>query len=149
MRSPMIAFSLFAAVGPSLIVAAPHSPRMGSDVATNPADNALNLSHRFVVPRDDSTVALLSALQPGSAPPPPATTPAPATNAPSKAFTKAESPVANDEQPIAAAAHQAPKEPLAPSAAYETPQDPARAPAALSKASGSASGEGGDVVPQR
>ncbi len=61
MRSPIIAFSLFAAVSPSLVSAAPtpQSPRLGNDVMGHSMPTDLKYPHRFAFPRNDNAVSKL------------------------------------------------------------------------------------------
>ncbi|KAI8995461.1 hypothetical protein BD414DRAFT_479629 [Trametes punicea] len=59
MRSPIIAFSLFAAVSPTLISAAPQSPRLDNDGVTHPRNTELKLPQRFAVPRGIDDVSNL------------------------------------------------------------------------------------------
>ncbi|OJT12613.1 hypothetical protein TRAPUB_10854 [Trametes pubescens] len=61
MRSPIIAFSLFAAVSPSLVSAAPtpQSPRLGNDVMGHSMPTDLKYPQRFAFPRNDNPVSKL------------------------------------------------------------------------------------------
>ncbi|KAH9898587.1 hypothetical protein C8Q73DRAFT_685301 [Cubamyces lactineus] len=63
MRSPMIAFSLFAAVSPTLIAAAPQSPNLANDVVPQMRTDAKFPQH-LAVPRQLNS--LTSALSPHS-----------------------------------------------------------------------------------
>ncbi|CDO72403.1 hypothetical protein BN946_scf184977.g102 [Trametes cinnabarina] len=68
MRSPIIAFSLFVAVSPSLISAAPASPKLNGDSLTHARNTDLKLPQRFAVPRqlDDVMGSLPLGGQPSS-----------------------------------------------------------------------------------
>ncbi|KAI9057150.1 hypothetical protein FKP32DRAFT_1403366 [Trametes sanguinea] len=70
MRSPIIAFSLFVAVSPTLISAAPGSPQLSSDAITNPRTADLKIPQRFAVPRqlDDVMGSLPLGGQPSGPP---------------------------------------------------------------------------------
>ncbi|KAI0335995.1 hypothetical protein GY45DRAFT_571663 [Cubamyces sp. BRFM 1775] len=67
MRSPMIAFSLFAAVSPTLIAAAPQSPKFANDAIPHPNAD-LKFPQHFAVPRQFSEFA---GILPGNALPVP------------------------------------------------------------------------------
>ncbi|RDX56053.1 hypothetical protein OH76DRAFT_1414524 [Lentinus brumalis] len=51
MRSPMLAFSLFAAVGPTIVTAAPSSPKLGDESFTHARNADVNLPQRFALPK--------------------------------------------------------------------------------------------------
>ncbi len=51
MRSPMLAFSLFAAVGPTIVTAAPSSPKLGDESFTHAKNADVNLPQRFALPK--------------------------------------------------------------------------------------------------
>ncbi|KAI0639224.1 hypothetical protein C8Q77DRAFT_46980 [Trametes polyzona] len=54
MRSPLIAFSVFAAaVSPTLVSAAPQSPKLGNEGITHPRNTEVKFPQRFAFPRAD------------------------------------------------------------------------------------------------
>ncbi|KAI0735360.1 hypothetical protein C8Q76DRAFT_690050 [Earliella scabrosa] len=53
MRSPLIAMSLFAAVSPTIVAAAPQSPRFNNDGFAQPRNTEVKLPQRFAVPRSE------------------------------------------------------------------------------------------------
>ncbi|EIW64842.1 uncharacterized protein TRAVEDRAFT_42254 [Trametes versicolor FP-101664 SS1] len=124
MRSPIIAFSLFAAVGPSLVSAAPapQSPRLGNDVMGHSRTTDLKFPQRFAFPRaeDPITGALEGLSSPGGTPaPPPPPADIPSTAAlPSPPAADPVDPAGLSNTPVDTAGgntgHRAPAEPKEP-----------------------------------
>ncbi|RPD81817.1 hypothetical protein L226DRAFT_518072 [Lentinus tigrinus ALCF2SS1-7] len=64
MRSPMLAFSLFAAIGPTIIAAAPSSPKLGDDTFAHTKGTDVRLSQRQFPPLPMGKMSILDDIVP-------------------------------------------------------------------------------------